>query len=1463
MKLHLAKPSSIALAIIVLAASLGQAQFFTDFSTVPAGAYVPPGPVSDPNEARIDEGILKLTDAVNAQGGIFYVDDFVSGIPVTHFRATFKAMLFGSVCCGTTPADGFSFNLVPSAVPNPAYNQPAEDGLGEGLTVSFDTWDNGAAEAPAIDVKWLGATIGHVSLQPSQSPLGVTDPMVASKDVVIELNESGQVSVSYGDQNVFSNLQTPYTPISGGTWVLGARTGGANDNHWIDDLRIDVFTAGPVFIVKSPTNVTVRTGFTATFSGAADGTPPIYYQWLRDGTPVSGATSNTYTTGALTTEDNGTVFTLVASNALGIASASATLTVNADVTPPTLVAAHGAADLSKVLLSFSEPIAQFSGEEVFNYEVQGFTVISAQVDATRTNIILTLDHAMAPGQITPVTIQDLSDLAGNAIAPNPSTVPLHAFTISPGFATREFYLNISGVNVSELTNNAKYPNSPDTIEFARTLETPHDFQSNPDVYNTYGSRVRGYLLPPVSGNYNFFMASDDGGQFWLSTDADPANLQLIASEPQWNPIRAWTTLDRRTAGAPENQSTTLFPAGIPLVAGQPYYFELLLKEEGGGDNAAVTWQLPGTPIPANGSPAIIGAYLATLVDPVGASIMITQQPTDQVFVNATVVQPLLTETFDSNGGGYTVETPAAFAGAWSYDAARGTWHEDGQDADNGQPNTSKLNSPAYTVTESGSVTLSFTHRFSFEHDGTAWDGGAVYVSVNGGPFTPVPAISFTQNGYGGNTVAGGSSSALSGQPAFTSQSPGYATGFITSIADLGHINAGDTVRIQFVAASDTNTRGQVPNWEIDSLHLDQGGLPTSVTFSVGVTGAIAGSTNPPIFYQWYRDSGAGFVPIVGAHGSTLTLTPTPADNGSRFYVAAYVPGASTNSEIATLSVVQPNTPPQFNCGPDQIAAGGGARVVPNWATGIAPHSYTLAPLTFASDFNTASSNALFFGSANVSNAFLELTAAENAVFGVFYTPTFPARVDSLDVTFTLAVGGGTCCGDPTTGGPTTTADGASFSFANDLPFPATYGNPGEEGAGSGLVVQFDTWDNGGGEAPAITVAYNHAILFSAPIQVAQAPAPAVPVFVPTRIKLDSDGTLDVQYGGSNVVTDLATGFLPVLNGQAAFGARTGGANEAHWIDDLSIVARAVDNSAQEAGQMVQFVVSNDNPTLFAAQPAVSPSGDLSYTIANDRTGTALVTVVAVDDGGTAAGGNDTSASCTFTITVPGGGDSPLDLKRGVLQTLLGVRSSITRTQDLAALDDAIRHLTNATNALYWVDSTHLHRKKGNHAFMEENAVVSALCSLLQDTNSTVSAATIRAAMDQIILADRTLAATAISEAEAAGAPAKKMATARAQFAKGETPPGNGECADGIEHYKNAWHMATRALVSQTVHVAEGRASLQLLANRHETCTIQASSDLKTWVTIGTVTADSEGVAEFIDNNGAPGASVRFYRILSQ
>jgi VCBS repeat-containing protein len=80
--------------------------------------------------------------------------------------------------------------------------------------------------------------------------------------------------------------------------------------------------------------------------------------------------------------------------------------------------------------------------------------------------------------------------------------------------------------------------------------------------------------------------------------------------------------------------------------------------------------------------------------------------------------------------------------------------------------------------------------------------------------------------------------------------------------------------------------------------------------------------------------------------------------------------------------------------------------------------------------------------------------------------------------------------------------------------------------------------------------------------------------------------------------------------------------------------------ASEAGQVVDFLVSNDNTALFSIQPAIAADGTLTYTPAANAFGLATVTVQIHDDGGTAGGGADTSGAQTFAITVSPVNDAP-------------------------------------------------------------------------------------------------------------------------------------------------------------------------------------------------------------------------------
>jgi hypothetical protein len=71
------------------------------------------------------------------------------------------------------------------------------------------------------------------------------------------------------------------------------------------------------------------------------------------------------------------------------------------------------------------------------------------------------------------------------------------------------------------------------------------------------------------------------------------------------------------------------------------------------------------------------------------------------------------------------------------------------------------------------------------------------------------------------------------------------------------------------------------------------------------------------------------------------------------------------------------------------------------------------------------------------------------------------------------------------------------------------------------------------------------------------------------------------------------------------------------------------------GDAVTFTCTNDNNALFSVQPAVSTKGELTFTTASNKNGTATVTVTPVDARGLAG------ASQTFSITITPVADAPV------------------------------------------------------------------------------------------------------------------------------------------------------------------------------------------------------------------------------
>ncbi|MDQ8187298.1 DUF1800 family protein [Pelagicoccus sp. SDUM812002] len=141
--------------------------------------------------------------------------------------------------------------------------------------------------------------------------------------------------------------------------------------------------------------------------------------------------------------------------------------------------------------------------------------------------------------------------------------------------TREVWTSLEGSGIENLIASPNYPQAPTIRDLLPTFSTPVNFAS------TYGTRLRSYLTPSVSGEYSFWIQGDDNCVLYFGSDGTPNSATLIASVPSYTSSSEWDKY-------PEQHSLK-----ITLNAGQTYYLEVLHKEGTGGDFVNLAWDLAG------------------------------------------------------------------------------------------------------------------------------------------------------------------------------------------------------------------------------------------------------------------------------------------------------------------------------------------------------------------------------------------------------------------------------------------------------------------------------------------------------------------------------------------------------------------------------------------------------------------------------------------------------------------------------------------------------------------------------------------------------------------------------------------------------------------------------------------------------------------------------------------------------
>ncbi|MBW3545621.1 MAG: RICIN domain-containing protein, partial [Bacteroidetes bacterium] len=163
-------------------------------------------------------------------------------------------------------------------------------------------------------------------------------------------------------------------------------------------------------------------------------------------------------------------------------------------------------------------------------------------------------------------VMDNHDLYSDPVS---TTITVNDGGNGNGSVVRELWSNITGTTVAEIPTTT----APTSTSNLTSLEAPTDVADN------YGVRIRGYITPATTGTYKFYIAADDNAEFWLNTSGTVSRIAYVEG---WTAPRQW-----------DKYPTTQQSADISLTAGTKYYFEVLHKEGGGGDNLAVGWTGPG------------------------------------------------------------------------------------------------------------------------------------------------------------------------------------------------------------------------------------------------------------------------------------------------------------------------------------------------------------------------------------------------------------------------------------------------------------------------------------------------------------------------------------------------------------------------------------------------------------------------------------------------------------------------------------------------------------------------------------------------------------------------------------------------------------------------------------------------------------------------------------------------------
>ena len=372
-------------------------------------------------------------------------------------------------------------------------------------------------------------------------------------------------------------------------------------------------TIRPSYLPNPPTWLRIqREGSIFTLSYGTDGTTWTEYGKIDtfNGTPVGGDQASSFKTPlpdkvlvgiAVTAHNDGDLVG-------GVANISDLSVTETQVTPVLQVVSQVVADSAapgcEATFSFTATNAAIANGQIGNY--QWYKNGQPMTNAVGPKFtFLAADPQDSGAQIY------CKAFAGASSSLNSATVALtlSTGTIVPNLVKREWWSRENRPNI-----NAGNLGPAEKGMALSGFEIPSNVEDN------YGDRISALFKPPTDGLYVFYISADDDADFYISTDASPANKRLVCQQEGWSNPRNWVTLGggggvyatgNKCSMTWFDGITSPYVSGIQLYANQSYYIEASHTEGGGGENLGVTFTLMGEVPPLdNDAPKFTSAMLS-------------------------------------------------------------------------------------------------------------------------------------------------------------------------------------------------------------------------------------------------------------------------------------------------------------------------------------------------------------------------------------------------------------------------------------------------------------------------------------------------------------------------------------------------------------------------------------------------------------------------------------------------------------------------------------------------------------------------------------------------------------------------------------------------------------------------------------------------------------------------------------